>query len=191
MSYLSNAHRPYDSPDLSSYSHTHLRAQSVRIRNIVNMSTFDSLSAQHSAQPPDHGLPKVGETRCCQCISITYFTFLRGDRSFIHCFIYPPTFFASSSASINISADPPSLFSYYSDWTLLSSDLRFVYLDPVLSSHLVDQAEDLIGRSLLEFVHPDEQASAKTDLGNVLSTKALHGSVTRYASFLPLVVDHA
>ncbi|KAI0250261.1 hypothetical protein BJV78DRAFT_1128249 [Lactifluus subvellereus] len=93
------------------------------------MSSFDTLSAQHSAQSPDHGLPKVGETRCY--------------------------------------------------WTVLSSDLCFVYLDPVLSFHLVDQADALIGRSLFEFVHPDEQASAKNDLGNVLSSKALHGSVTR------------
>ena len=65
------------------------------------------------------------------------------------------------------------------DWALLSSDLNFVYLDPVFSYHLVDQAELLIGRSLLEFAHPDEQTSAKNDLGNVLGTKALHGSVTR------------
>ncbi|KAI9512050.1 hypothetical protein F5148DRAFT_123837 [Russula earlei] len=64
-------------------------------------------------------------------------------------------------------------------WTLLSADLRFVYLDPVLSYHLVDQADLLIGQSLLKFVHPDEQASAKNDLGNVLKNKALHGSVTR------------
>jgi hypothetical protein len=71
----------------------------------------------------------------------------------------------------------------FPDWTLLSADLNFVYLDPVLSYHLVDQADLLIGQSLLKFVHPDEQASAKNDLGNVLKTKAMHGSVTRCASF--------
>ncbi|KAH9002906.1 hypothetical protein EDB86DRAFT_3073405 [Lactarius hatsudake] len=127
MSYLANAHRTYDSPDPSAYSHSQLPAQNAR--NIVNMTSFDTLSSQHSAQSPDHRLPKVGETRCY--------------------------------------------------WTLLSPDLHFVYLDPVLSYHLVDQADLLIGRSLLEFVHPDEQTSAKNDLGNVLSSKALHGSVTR------------
>lgn len=127
MSYLTNAQRTYEPPDPSAYSHSQLSAQNAR--NVVNMASFDSLSAQHSAQSPDHRLPKVGETRCY--------------------------------------------------WTLLSSDLHFVYLDPVLSYHLVDQADSLIGRSLLEFVHPDEQTSAKNDLGNVLSTKALHGSVTR------------
>ncbi|KAI0264492.1 hypothetical protein BC834DRAFT_937825 [Gloeopeniophorella convolvens] len=127
MSYLANSHRPYDSPDPSAYAHTHLPAQNAR--NLINMAPFDALSVHHSAQTPDHRLPKVGETRCY--------------------------------------------------WTLLSSDLRFVYLDPVLSYHLVDQADLLIGRPLLEFVHPDEQTSAKNDLGNVLSTRALHGSVTR------------
>lgn len=124
MSYLANALRTYGSPDPSTYSHSQLPA-----RNIVNMASFDTLSAQHSAQSSDHRLPKVGETRCY--------------------------------------------------WTLLSSDLHFVYLDPVLSYHLADQADLLIGHSLLEFVHPDEQTSAENDLGNVLSTKALHGSVTR------------
>jgi len=57
MSYLANSHRPYDSPDPPSYSHSQLAP------NLP--SSFDSLSAQHSAQSPDQRLPKVGETRCC------------------------------------------------------------------------------------------------------------------------------
>ncbi|KIP05026.1 hypothetical protein PHLGIDRAFT_92699 [Phlebiopsis gigantea 11061_1 CR5-6] len=64
-------------------------------------------------------------------------------------------------------------------WALLSSDLRFVYLDPVLQSHLSEQADDLVGRPLLQFVHPDEQTSARNDLGGVLESRTLHGSVTR------------
>ncbi|KAH9959602.1 hypothetical protein BC827DRAFT_493301 [Russula dissimulans] len=127
MSYIANPHRPYDSPDPSTYSHSQLSPQNTR--NILGVASFDTLSAHHSAQSPDHRLPKVGETRCY--------------------------------------------------WTLLSADLHFVYLDPVLSYHLVDQADLLIGQSLFKFVHPDEQASAKNDLGNVLKSKALHGSVTR------------
>lgn len=68
------------------------------------------------------------------------------------------------------------------DWALLSSDLQFIYLDPVLDYHLGDQAELLVGKSLLSFVHPDEQASAKRDLGNVLESKTFYGSVTRCVS---------
>ncbi|KAF8656860.1 hypothetical protein AX16_002407 [Volvariella volvacea WC 439] len=64
-------------------------------------------------------------------------------------------------------------------WALLSSDLQFIYLDPVLASHLEQQADLLVGKSLLSFVHPEEQASAKQDLGSVLESKTLHGSVTR------------
>ncbi|KAI0368748.1 hypothetical protein BV20DRAFT_980514 [Pilatotrama ljubarskyi] len=64
-------------------------------------------------------------------------------------------------------------------WTLLTSDLHFLYLDPVLASHLGEQAEYLVGKSLLDYVHPDEQASAKVDLGAVLESRTLHGSVTR------------
>ncbi|KAG5638895.1 hypothetical protein H0H81_008954 [Sphagnurus paluster] len=66
-----------------------------------------------------------------------------------------------------------------SDWALLSSELQFIYLDPVLQLHLDQQAELLVGKSLLSFVHPDEQASAKIDLGGVLESRTLHGSVTR------------
>ncbi|TBU63084.1 hypothetical protein BD310DRAFT_945502 [Dichomitus squalens] len=64
-------------------------------------------------------------------------------------------------------------------WTLLTSDLTFLYLDPVLASHLGEQADLLIGKPLLAYVHPDEQASAKVDLGAVLESRTLHGSVTR------------
>jgi len=69
---------------------------------------------------------------------------------------------------------------YTSDWTLLSTtDLRFIYLDPVLQFHLEEQASELINRSLLEFIHPDEQATAWDDLGQVIGSKNFHGSITR------------
>lgn len=66
------------------------------------------------------------------------------------------------------------------DWALLSTDLRFLVLDPVLAYHLREQANDILDTSLLEFVHPEERASAKEDLGGVLRERTLHGSVTRY-----------
>lgn len=65
------------------------------------------------------------------------------------------------------------------DWSLLTPDLNFVYLDPVLASHLGEQADLLVGKSLLAYVHPEEQESAKQDLGAVLDSRTLHGSVTR------------
>ncbi|KAG6830644.1 hypothetical protein H0H92_015541 [Tricholoma furcatifolium] len=64
-------------------------------------------------------------------------------------------------------------------WALLSADLEFIYLDPVLQFHLEEQAPLLLAKSLLSFVHPEEQASAKLDLGGVLDSRTLHGSVTR------------
>ncbi|KAJ7034999.1 hypothetical protein C8F04DRAFT_1221274 [Mycena alexandri] len=64
-------------------------------------------------------------------------------------------------------------------WSLLSADLQFIYLDPVLANHLGAQAHDLVGKPLISFVHPDEQASARQDLGSVLESRTLHGSVTR------------
>ncbi|KIK95426.1 hypothetical protein PAXRUDRAFT_827017 [Paxillus rubicundulus Ve08.2h10] len=64
-------------------------------------------------------------------------------------------------------------------WSLLSSDLQFIYLDPVLACHLEDQADLLIGESLLAFVHPEEQSSARVDLAEALEQRTMHGSVTR------------
>ncbi|EMD34132.1 hypothetical protein CERSUDRAFT_117628 [Gelatoporia subvermispora B] len=64
-------------------------------------------------------------------------------------------------------------------WSLLTPELSFLYLDPVLATHLGEQADLLIGKSLLTFVHPDEQDSARLDLGSVLDSRTLHGSVTR------------
>ncbi|KAJ7227138.1 hypothetical protein GGX14DRAFT_548057 [Mycena pura] len=64
-------------------------------------------------------------------------------------------------------------------WALLSSSLQFIYLDPVLAYHLGSEAQELVGKSLITFVHPDEQSSAQQDLGSVLDSRTLHGSVTR------------
>ncbi|KAJ7127041.1 hypothetical protein C8R44DRAFT_780252 [Mycena epipterygia] len=64
-------------------------------------------------------------------------------------------------------------------WALLSATLQFIYLDPVLAHHLGSEATELVGKSLITFVHPDEQSSAQQDLGSVLESRTLHGSVTR------------
>ena len=65
-------------------------------------------------------------------------------------------------------------------WTLLSTNLNFIYLDPVLASHLGEQRDVLVGKPLLTFVHPDEVHNAKADLGDMLHSKTLHGTVTRH-----------
>ncbi|KAI0033555.1 hypothetical protein K488DRAFT_69807 [Vararia minispora EC-137] len=67
-------------------------------------------------------------------------------------------------------------------WTLVSSALTFVYLDPVLAHHLQDQAELLIGKSIIDFVHQDEQQSAQRDLTEVFHSGNLDGTLTRQAS---------
>ncbi|KZV62911.1 hypothetical protein PENSPDRAFT_657764 [Peniophora sp. CONT] len=64
-------------------------------------------------------------------------------------------------------------------WTLLSSSLRFLYLDPVLQYHLQDQASSLIGTSIIDLVHPDERHAAQRDLSDVLQTGNLDGTLTR------------
>lgn len=66
------------------------------------------------------------------------------------------------------------------DWVLLDANLRFLFTDPVLTNHLKDQADAVIGRSLIEFIHPDERESASRDFHVVIQQQAIHGSVTRY-----------
>ncbi|KAM6504195.1 hypothetical protein JOM56_001138 [Amanita muscaria] len=73
----------------------------------------------------------------------------------------------------------PKLAQTHCYWALLNSTLDFIYLDPVLASHLEQQADLLINKSLLDFVHPDEHASAKQDIGGVVDRKTMHGSITR------------
>ena len=81
-----------------------------------------------------------------------------------------------SYTSSHPSRSPPT------DWALLSAELDFLYIDPVLHAHLGPQADTIIGKKLLDFVHPDEHASANQDLGKVLESRTLHGSVTRLAA---------
>ena len=112
MSFLASPHRSYDSPDPSTYSHSQLTAQNAR--SIVNnMASFDSLSAHHSAQSPDHRLPKVGETRCCQ-----YSYYLLPGRSIVHC-LHIPAFFTPSSALLT----PP--LTHFPFLSLLRLDTAF------------------------------------------------------------------
>lgn len=58
-------------------------------------------------------------------------------------------------------------------------ELDFVYLDPILSVHMKDQANSLIGRGLLEFIHPEVRQKARADLYDSLSVDDLLSSVTR------------
>ncbi|KAJ3815134.1 hypothetical protein EV368DRAFT_79023 [Lentinula lateritia] len=60
-------------------------------------------------------------------------------------------------------------------WALLSAHLVFLYLDPIMQA---DLGGTVVGRSLLEFVHPDEQSTARLDLSQVLESKTVHGSIT-------------
>ncbi|KAH8117744.1 hypothetical protein DFH11DRAFT_1850561 [Phellopilus nigrolimitatus] len=64
-------------------------------------------------------------------------------------------------------------------WTLLNSSLQFLVLDPVLAYHLQDQSARFLEASLLDFVHPEEQDSARQDIDSALEAGTLHGSVTR------------
>ncbi len=176
MSFLAPSQRGYDPlahPDLSQLPRASMNTPSA----FDNLSSSPMPSVLHGSMPhnPSHGseladrspisMPKVGETRCC-----TSFCFTRDDHSSI---ALPHLHFSRPYRIYLLSL-------CILDWALLSSNLQFLYLDPVLASHLQEQADLLVGKSLLAFVHPDEQASAQQDLGGVLESRTLHGSVTRY-----------
>lgn len=66
------------------------------------------------------------------------------------------------------------------DWVLLDAKFSFLFTDPLLTRHLKEQADLLIGRNFLDLIHPDEQENASRDLQAVVQHQAIHGSVTRY-----------
>ena len=80
------------------------------------------------------------------------------------------------------------------DWSLLSSELSFVYLDPVLASHLDDWETSLIGKSLRVGLYPFRRANtACTDLTDALEKKTTYGTVTRSVHLISLrfrYLDH-
>ncbi|KAG6907960.1 hypothetical protein DXG01_006748 [Tephrocybe rancida] len=59
-------------------------------------------------------------------------------------------------------------------WALLSSELEFIYLEPLLA----EQAPFLLGKALLSFVHPDDQAILKLKIA-VLQSFNITVRVTR------------
>ncbi|KAJ3862399.1 hypothetical protein EV359DRAFT_45233 [Lentinula novae-zelandiae] len=77
----------------------------------------------------------------------------------------------SSSSSVHL----PEIAQQRCYWALLSAHLVFLYLDPIMQA---DLGGAVVGRSLLEFVHPDEQSTARLDLSQVLESKTVHGSIT-------------
>jgi hypothetical protein len=188
MAFLLHSHRPYDQlpsqdvPQLAQDSPSRLHHKSAtdapappyddRPPHVVQQPpaptssiqsapniVFDHPNTSPASMPK---VPKVGETRCCA---------LSNDRLLI----------------IPVLTHPSLSFS--PDWALLSSDLQFIYMDPIFTAHLEEQADALIGKSLLAFIHPDEQASAKHDLGNVVNSRTLHGSFTRCV-LSPVLLDH-
>ncbi|KAI0783580.1 hypothetical protein C8Q75DRAFT_725397 [Abortiporus biennis] len=100
-------------------------------------------------------------------------------QNILHPPIPPPNAHDSPVSDRSSSLSLPKVGETRCYWSILDPNLHFLYLDPVLASHLHEQADLLIGRSLLQFVHPDEQTSAQHDLRSVLDSKTSHGSVTR------------
>ncbi|EJU04861.1 hypothetical protein DACRYDRAFT_93284 [Dacryopinax primogenitus] len=86
---------------------------------------------------------------------------------------------AGSSVSLKPAIVPPQVGKHRCYWTLLSESLKFLFLDPILTLHMGEQANALLGKDMLEYVHPEDKEKAVEDLKRVVRSKTLHGSVTR------------
>ena len=68
-------------------------------------------------------------------------------------------------------------------WAILSPALDFVFVDPILHTHLADECSKFIGTSLLEYVHPEEVVKMSKDLvseaGGGVEGGGVFGSMTR------------
>jgi hypothetical protein len=58
-------------------------------------------------------------------------------------------------------------------------ELKFVYLDPVLSTHLGPQHLGVLNHGLIDLIHPSEREQARNDLASAIQSDDLQGSVTR------------
>ncbi|WVQ80147.1 hypothetical protein IAT38_002252 [Cryptococcus sp. DSM 104549] len=58
-------------------------------------------------------------------------------------------------------------------------ELEFVHPDPILDVHLSKQKVSMMGRGVLEFIHPHEREQARRDLLSAINADDLQGSVTR------------
>ncbi|GMK57516.1 hypothetical protein CspeluHIS016_0403500 [Cutaneotrichosporon spelunceum] len=58
-------------------------------------------------------------------------------------------------------------------------ELKFVHLDPVLSSHLGPQSAGVLNHGLIDLIHPGEREQARNDLSSAIQSDDLQGSVTR------------
>jgi len=154
-------------PTLLTLTHPHLILKPHRTFRII--SDLTTLQMSHFLKSEKHA---AVSRQCLHHSPLRSPSDRLSSRSIVFNPIYKPapSFTSTKLLAVNI------------DWTLLSSELDFIYLDPVLASHLGEQADGLVGKSLLAFVHPDEEASAKKDLSTVPESRSLHGSVTRSVS---------
>ncbi|KAL8276219.1 hypothetical protein RQP46_011380 [Phenoliferia psychrophenolica] len=71
-------------------------------------------------------------------------------------------------------------------WAVLSPSLDFVFVDPILHTHLADESPKFVGTNLLDYVHPEEVKNLRKDLvsergpgSGGVESGGVFGSVTR------------
>lgn len=95
-------------------------------------------SGGSSASALPENVPRVGGVRCC-----TLFTPCRCPEI---CSSLPSTDWAFLKPRYPDPADPKSKF-----------ELEFIHLDPVLGAHMRSQSLSMLGRGVIEFIHPEER----------------------------------
>ncbi|WVQ95069.1 hypothetical protein IAU59_002161 [Kwoniella sp. CBS 9459] len=128
----------------------------------MSISSSSSSSSFSQAKP----IPRVGSVRCYWAL-------------------VAPRYIPISGPSTTISADGPSTSSASAPAaengpgpnTKLS--LEFVHPDPILGYHLGKEKLSMMGRGVIEFIHPHEREQARRDLSSAIASDDLQGSVTR------------
>jgi hypothetical protein len=80
-----------------------------------------------------------------------------------------------------VSADyelgPIDVLTYRKDWSVLTEDLAFLYLDPELTHHIGPLAESLLGRSIFDLAHPQDIPTARENVRHLQTEQSFNGSV--------------
>lgn len=95
-------------------------------------------SGGSSASALPDNVPRVGGVRCCES---TFWSRIAG-----HLLIITLIDWAFLKPRYPDPSDPKSKF-----------ELEFIHLDPVLGAHMRSQSLSMLGRGVIEFIHPEER----------------------------------
>ncbi|OCF44025.1 hypothetical protein I317_02133 [Kwoniella heveanensis CBS 569] len=133
----------------------------------MSISSNSSSSSFSQGQP----IPRVGSVRCYWALVTPRYVPVPGPSTSASTSSDGPSSSSSASATADNGGPGPG------PNTRLS--LEFVHPDPILGNHLGKEKLSMMGRGVIEFIHPHEREQARRDLSSAIASDDLQGSVTR------------